>query len=145
MRALQRKLGVSQTSIWRALEKMRHSKSDLDVKHCRRTEVARISVHTEHSQMLLTRDEERQLVEWLHEQNEKSMPPSRKELYFRMKELLQSRDPPRKLDKQPTSTWFKAFERRHGLSLRQSRPIETARVKANTTEVPHTIRIPNNH
>ena len=86
------------------------------MKHGLHTRSARVSVNMEHKQMILTREEEKQLVDWLQKQNEQNMPPSRKELYFRIKEVMKTRDPPDELKKKPTATWYKAFQDRHNLS-----------------------------
>ena len=129
------KHGVPVTSLWRMLK---NNDSDDG------TKLSKVeSEHDDgkkqpprvHQQMLLTHVEEQQLVQWINTQNEAKIPPSRREIALQIGRMFQSRNPPEKLRKFPSARWFLRFQDRHNLSLRQSRPIETARVKAITQEV----------
>ena len=61
IRALESKHHVSRSTICRALKLDSGSTSELDTKHASLADTASVSIKDEHSQMLLTRTEEKQL------------------------------------------------------------------------------------
>ena len=135
IRAAAEKYNVARSSLWDIVAYKRRSVEAKMSEDGSKTIDAASVKKPFHQQMLLTPSEESQLVQWILGQNEAKAPPSRKEVCIQVAKILQSRNPPEKLRRRPSARWYERFQNRHNLSLRQSRPIETARAKAITKEV----------